>query len=140
MKTYRFKIDGKDFEVAVNSVDGQNADVTVNGIQYDITLASAAAECPTAVPGERATGVNFGTAARQASSVAAMSVKSPLPGIIVGIEVAEGQAVKRGQRVAVIEAMKMENDILAEKDGVVSRICVAKGDSVLEGAEIMILG
>ena len=56
------------------------------------------------------------------------------------MDVKEGQAVKRGQKVAVIEAMKMENEILAECDGTITAIHVSKGDSVLEGADIVTIG
>ena len=62
---------------------------------------------------------------------------SPLPGVIISVDVKEGQAVKQGQKVAVLEAMKMENEIQAEADGTVVEILVQKGDSVLEGAEIL---
>ena len=71
---------------------------------------------------------------------AGTTIKSPLPGIIISIDVKEGQAVKRGQKVAVIEAMKMENDILAETDGTITAIHARKGDSVLEGADIVSIG
>ncbi|MBR5072491.1 MAG: biotin/lipoyl-binding protein, partial [Bacteroidales bacterium] len=64
-------------------------------------------------------------------------INSPLPGVIIEVSVKEGQAVKAGQKVAVLEAMKMENDIQAEKDGTVTAIHVRKGDSVLEGAKIV---
>ena len=60
----------------------------------------------------------------------------PLPGVIIDVCVKEGDTVKRGQKIAVIEAMKMENDILAESDGTVTAIYVKKTDSVLEGADI----
>ena len=71
---------------------------------------------------------------------AGVTVKSPLPGIIISVDVKEGQAVKRGQKVAVIEAMKMENEILAESDGTVTAVHTRKGDSVLEGADIVTIG
>ena len=71
---------------------------------------------------------------------AGKTIKSPLPGIIISVDVKEGQAVKRGQKVAVIEAMKMENDILAECDGTVTAVHARKGDSVLEGADIVTIG
>ena len=67
----------------------------------------------------------------------ATKVTSPLPGVIIEVSVKEGQAVKSGQKVAVIEAMKMENEISATKDGTVTAIHVSKGDSVLEGADIV---
>ena len=62
---------------------------------------------------------------------------SPLPGVIIEVSVKEGQTVKAGQKVAVLEAMKMENEIQASSDGTVTAILVNKGDSVLEGAEIV---
>ena len=68
---------------------------------------------------------------------AGKAVTSPLPGVIIEVSVKEGQAVKAGQKVAVIEAMKMENEIQAETDGTVTAVLVSKGDSVLEGAEIV---
>ena len=68
---------------------------------------------------------------------AGKAVTSPLPGVIIEVSVKEGQAVKAGQKVAVIEAMKMENEIQASADGTVTAVLVNKGDSVLEGAEIV---
>ena len=71
---------------------------------------------------------------------AGKKIESPLPGVIVSVDVKEGQAVKRGQKVAVIEAMKMENEILAECDGTITAVHVKQGDSVLEGADIVTIG
>ena len=66
-------------------------------------------------------------------------ISSPLPGVVLELYVMPGQAVKRGDRLAVIEAMKMENDILAECDGTVSEIYVTKGSPVDEGARLMLI-
>ena len=68
---------------------------------------------------------------------AAKAVVSPLPGVVVDVKVAAGDVVKAGQTVAVLEAMKMENDILAECDGMVASVDVKNGDSVLEGAVLL---
>ena len=65
---------------------------------------------------------------------------SPLPGVIIAVKVNVGDAVKAGQEVAVLEAMKMENSIEATHDGTVTAIHVAKGDSVLEGAPVVTIG
>lgn len=73
-------------------------------------------------------------AARPASG---KEITSPLPGVITAIKVKAGDAVKSGQVVAVLEAMKMENDLLVETDGTVREVKVEKGDSVLEGAVII---
>ena len=65
------------------------------------------------------------------------SLRSPLPGTILAIKVKVGDQVKEGQALAILEAMKMENEILSEHDGTVTAINVEKGDSVLEGAVIV---
>ena len=66
-------------------------------------------------------------------------VKSPLPGVILEIKVNVGDAVKKGQTVVILEAMKMENSINADKDGKVTAINVKPGDSVLEGTDLVII-
>lgn len=73
----------------------------------------------------------------QQPSGAGKQVTSPLPGVIIEVSVKEGQTIKAGQKLAIIEAMKMENEISASNDGTVTAIHVAKGDSVLEGAPIV---
>ena len=141
MKTYKFKINGKDYEVAINSVEGKNASVTVNGADYQVELENA----PAAPAAAAAPAVQAAPSAAPAAPAAPAAkpagpgkkVVSPLPGVIIEVSVKEGQAVKAGQKVAVIEAMKMENEISAESDGTVTAIHVAKGDSVLEGADIV---
>lgn len=148
MSQYKFKINGKEFEVAVNSVEGNIAAVTVNGIDYNVELDSATAAAPASasVGGGTVSGANGGversetvsgaTPSNAKVSGAGKKIVSPLPGVIIDVCVNVGDAVKRGQKIAVIEAMKMENDILAESDGTVSAIYVKKSDSVLEGADI----
>ena len=142
MKTYKFKINGKDYEVAINSVEGRNASVTVNGADYQVELENAPAAAP-AAPAVQSAPAPAPAAAAPAAPAAkpaagpGKKVTSPLPGVIIEVSVKEGQAVKAGQKVAVIEAMKMENEIAAESDGTVTAIHVAKGDSVLEGADIV---
>ena len=142
MKTYKFKINGKDYEVAIQSVEGTHAEVSVNGASYQVELEEAPAAAPAPAPAAPAaaapaTAATTPTPAPAAPKGAGQQVKSPLPGVIIEVSVKEGQAVKAGQKVAVIEAMKMENEIQAEQDGTVTAIHVAKGDSVLEGAPVV---
>ena len=66
-------------------------------------------------------------------------MKSPLPGVILDIKVKAGDTVKKGQTIIILEAMKMENNINANKDGKVAEIKVNKGDSVLEGTDLVII-
>ena len=146
MTQYKFKINGKEYEVTVNSVEGGNASVSVNGTEYNVELEnapaaaqpSAPAAAPASIPASSAPAAQAAPApaAAPAPSGAGKKITSPLPGVIIDVCVKEGDTVKRGQKIAVIEAMKMENDILAESDGTVSAIYVKKSDSVLEGADI----
>ena len=146
MKEYRFKINGKEYSVEVNSVEGANASVSVNGVEYNVEIENGApvAAQPAAAPVQAAApaaAVSAPVAAAAPKSAGAgKDIVSPLPGVIISVDVKEGQAVKRGQKVAVIEAMKMENEILAECDGTITAIHVSKGDSVLEDAKIVTIG
>ena len=146
MKEYKFKINGKDYKVAIGEANGKNLTVNVNGADYQVELdkepVAAVAGAPavasassTAEAGVPATAAPAPVAAKPAG--AGEKVNSPLPGVIVEVSVKEGQAVKAGQKVAVLEAMKMENEIPAPKDGTITAIHVQKGDSVLEGAPVV---
>jgi biotin carboxyl carrier protein len=145
MKEYKFKINGKQYNVAVGEADGKLLPVNVNGKDYSVELEgdlstslemTKAASAPAAAPAPAAAA----PAAKPAAGGAEEKVVSPLPGVIIEVSVKEGQAVKAGQKVAVLEAMKMENEISAPKDGTITAIHVHKGDSILEGAPIVSLG
>lgn len=143
MKAYKFKINGKEYEVAVNGIEGKIADVTVNGVNYSVELENEVPAAPVAPAAPAQAAAPAAAPAAPAAPKAAgagKAIVSPLPGVIISVDVKEGAAVKRGQKVAVIEAMKMENEILAEFDGTVTAIHVSKGDSVLEGANIVTIG
>lgn len=144
MKTYKFRINGNEYNVEINSVEGNLADVTVNGAAYKVEMenAPAAPAAPTATANPAAQSRQDAPAAAPAKPApapagAGKAITSPLPGVIIEVSVKEGQAVKAGQKVAVIEAMKMENEIQASSDGTVTAVLVNKGDSVLEGTEIV---
>ena len=140
MKTYKFKINGNEYNVSINSAEGNIASVTVNGTDYMVEMENAPAAPVQAVSIPAQTAPAPQPAAPKqvpATSGAGKAVQSPLPGGIIAIKVNVGDHVKSGQVVAVLEAMKMENDILAESDGTVTAVNVVKGDSVLEGATIV---
>ncbi len=144
MKSYKFRINGNEYNVEINSIEGNIADVTVNGAAYQVEMENAPAPVQKPVQAPAATEVASAgpaTAAPAPKPTAQAGtgkpVTSPLPGVIIEVSVKEGQTVKAGQKVAVLEAMKMENEIQAPSDGTVTAILVNKGDSVLEGAEIV---
>lgn len=156
MGKYNFRINGHDYQVDVNSVEGGIADVTVNGTDYKVELADAvpapaqqaARPAPqatfTAATAPQTTAQATQTAAQTATASAPQGkgevVTAPLPGVILDIKVKVGDAVKAGQTVAVLEAMKMENEIEATASGTVTAVNAGKGDSVLEGAAIITIG
>ncbi len=155
MKEYKFKINGKEYQVAIGEASGNMLSVNVNGANYEVELddsnlaasagnafagAKKMADAPANASPASAAPSATAAAAAPAATGAGQTIKSPLPGIIISVDVKEGQAVKRGQKVAVVEAMKMENDILAECDGTVTAVHARKGDSVLEGADIVTIG
>lgn len=144
MKEYKFKINGNDYNVAINSTNGNLADVTVNGVSYQVEMENAMPAAPAqAAPAPKAATQAPVQAAAPAPAPAAKPagegkpVTSPLPGVIIEVSVKEGDTVAAGQKVAVLEAMKMENEIQADRAGVVTKINVSKGDSILEGAAIV---
>ena len=105
-------------------------------VQAPAVVASAPAAVASVEPLAPAAAVDS-TAPVNVIRTAAKAVVSPLPGVVVDVKVAACDVVKAGQTVAVLEAMKMENDILAECDGVVASVDVKNGDSVLEGAVLL---
>ena len=140
----KYIINDMEYNVTVNSVAGDKAEVTVNGVVYQVKIennevvnAVPASVQPAAAPVAAAP---VSPAAPAPAAGAGKPVKSPLPGVIVAVKVKVGDAVKNGQVVAVLEAMKMENEIQAEFDGVVTSVNVSQGDSILEGAPIVTIG
>ena len=143
MKEYKYKINGQEYKVTVGDVENNVAEVSVNGVPYSVELEQAAAPAPVkAVKPAAAPRTETGAkvVAKPAAASAAGAVKAPLPGVILDIKVNVGDTVAAGDTVIVLEAMKMENNIHADKGGVVKSICVNKGDSVLEGADLVVLG
>ena len=144
MKEYIININGNEYKVAVNSVVGNKAEVTVNGASYQAQVSETESEGVqrTVVATPKASPVAAAPAQKSVSvqTGEGKAVKAPLPGVIVSVNVKVGDAVKAGQVVAVLEAMKMENDILSEVNGTVTSIHVAAGDSVLEATTLVTIG
>ncbi|KGN75023.1 biofilm PGA synthesis protein PgaD [Porphyromonas macacae] len=145
MKEYKYKINGTEYKVQINNMDDTKAEVEVNGKAYEVELMQEPKAKPVvktapkpAAPASSKTTV--AEAPAQSSSSAGSGVKSPLPGVILDIKVNVGDQVKAGQPVAILEAMKMENTINADREGKILEIKVKKGDSILEGSDIVIIG
>ena len=146
MKEYKLKINGNDYNVVINDVQESVASVEVNGSNYKVEFENPIVK-PTAIKvvktAPAAPAVSAATpkpSAAPAPTAGGTTVSSPLPGVILDVCVKEGDTVKNGQKIMVLEAMKMENVIEATADGVIKSIKVNKGDSVMEGTPLAIIG
>ncbi|MFI3267411.1 MAG: biotin/lipoyl-containing protein [Rikenellaceae bacterium] len=145
MKEYKMKINGNKYAVSIKELEENIATVTVNGVEYNVELEREAikkTKTPKVVQ-RRVTISEDATVAvpRQAAAPATggKTINSPLPGVILDVFVREGDAVKAGQKLMILEAMKMENNIESDVDGVVTSV-KRKGDSVLEGDSLIVIG
>ena len=117
MKEFKYTIDGKEYKVQIDAVEGNIASVNVNGEAYKVEMEQEAEpEKKKVVLGQPAAASDDAEATPAANVNTANAVKAPLPGTITSIEVAVGQEVKAGDTVVVLEAMKMQNNIEAEKE------------------------
>lgn len=136
------KINGNAYEVAVKDVNGQNVEVEVNGTAYSVELEQEAKPAkpviarPAAAPAAPAAAA---APSPRPAAGAAGATRSPLPGTVLSVNVTVGQKVAAADVALVLEAMKMENAINCGRDGVVKAVYVAKGDNVLEGADLLLV-
>lgn len=142
MKEYKYKINGNEYAVCINEVNDTTANVTVNGEEFKVEWEKPKEEKPVVKVQPVATKPAPAPAptAAPAAAVNGNAIKTPLPGVIIDVKVNVGDAVKKGETVVILEAMKMENNINADRDGKVTDIRVAKGDTVADGAVLVVLG
>ena len=144
MKTYNFKIYGNKYAVEVGEIEDNIVDVTVNGAPYKVEL-DMELKPRTVKPVVQVASAPKAQAAAPAQKVAPAAptggggtLTSPLPGTVLDVFVKPGDAVKVGQRLLLLEAMKMENNIDADRDGVVKEVKVNKSDAVMEGQVLVV--
>lgn len=139
MSTYRLRIGETEYEAEVKSITSEKAQIVVNGSEYVVDLLSIGRpviEQARPVSSGRPASPVEPKAVRPGKSTTAGtvgSVRSPMPGLVLRIDVKEGDSVRAGQTLLVMEAMKMENTILAPHNGTVRKVLVAEGASVGEG-------
>ena len=117
----------------------KNYTITVNGNVYDVTVEEGAAGAATSAPKAAAPKAAAPKAAPKAAGQGSVKVNSPMPGKILSVKTSVGQAVKKGEVLMNLEAMKMENGVVAPEDGTVASIDVAAGDSVEAGVVLATL-
>ena len=142
-KEYKYTINGNQYEVTIGDIEGTVATVNVNGEEYKVEWEpEAEPEKKKPVLGKPAAAAAADSSAETASAANVNTnnaVKAPLPGVITSIEVAVGDEVKAGDTVLVLEAMKMANNIEAEKAGKVAAILVKPGQSVMEDDALVVI-
>jgi len=156
MKNYKFTIRGNQYSVDIVDIEDQTATVEVNGTPYQVELEMAVRK-PVAVP-KTVVKVTSPVASTVSSKIPSQAmpkidpipqaaaapsggsvIKSPLPGVVLSVFVKVGDTVKQGERVLMLEAMKMENNIDADREGVVKEIRVSPNDSVMEGDVLIVI-
>ena len=146
MKKFKFTISGKPYEVEVQNIEGNIATVNVNGTEYQVEMEEQAAPVvapvarPAAKPAASAPAQSAAPKPAAAAGGAGYKMAAPLPGTIMQIFVKQGDAVKKGDKLLMYEAMKMENNLLAEAEGTITAINCRQGDNVLQGDTLIVIG
>jgi biotin carboxyl carrier protein len=146
MKRFKFTINGNKYETEVIHIEDNVAEIEINGTKYyvEVNRDIKPTKTPKLVRSAAVPSTDAHPSVAKTSSPSAPkgagAVKSPLPGVILEMLVREGDQVKMGQRLLVLEAMKMENNIEADKAGTVTSILKHKGDSVMEGDVLIMIG
>ncbi|HPD64635.1 MAG TPA: acetyl-CoA carboxylase biotin carboxyl carrier protein subunit [Bacteroidia bacterium] len=148
MKNFKFIINGNEYSVSIENIEDNVADVEVNGTHYKVELQKEIKMTktpklvrPVAVPTtDVAKTTPTGSTTPVQVSENDYNVMSPLPGVILEIKVKPGDVVSVGQRLMLIEAMKMENHIDADRAGKVKSINVNVGDNVMQGDVLLVIG
>ncbi|WP_295988360.1 biotin/lipoyl-containing protein [uncultured Alistipes sp.] len=152
MKDYSLKINGHNYDVQIDDVNETSAlaHVVVNGVAYEVEIEGAKtlpASKPQVAPAPKSANSAMITPSGAAPSpriaaaapTSGYAVKCPLPGTVLGVKVAVGDTVTAGQTLLVLEAMKMENNIDADRGGVVKEILVQQGATVMEGDNLIVI-
>jgi len=136
MKNYKFKINENGYTVNIKSHEGNIIDLEVNGTAYEVIMKEEIkkTKTPTLV---RAASQRPAEPLKVNPSSSISQILAPIPGVVLSIDVAVGDTLKVGDRMLVLEAMKMENNIVCEKAGTITAMKVVVGQQVLQN-EVMI--
>ena len=131
---YKVTLKGRTYEVEVEAGEAILLD------EYEAIAPSAPTAAPVAAPAAAAPAAAPAAPAAPVVTGAGEAVNAPMPGNILKVNVTAGQAVKSGDVLCILEAMKMENEIMAPKDGTVTQVLVSKGNTVDTGAPLVVIG
>ena len=143
MKEYKYTINGNKYEVTIAGIEDNIANVVVNGEEYKVEMEKEPEPQKKKVVVKPVAQQQAAAPAQNSESSARVNmnnaIKSPLPGVITEIKVAVGDEVKAGDTVVVLEAMKMANNLDAEKGGKVTAVLVKEGESVMEDTPLVVI-
>lgn len=133
MKNFKFVIHGNEYRVDVHGLEDELAHIEVNGTRYEVEIKreKKATKTPTIV--RQAIKAQAQPEISKKEGGSSHSILAPLPGNIQKLDIAKGDIVEKGQQLLIMEAMKMENKVLSDRAGVVEKVLVREGDSVLQG-------
>ncbi|TKG96363.1 biotin/lipoyl-binding protein [Puteibacter caeruleilacunae] len=141
MKKFKFTISGHEYDVHLQDIEDNVAEIEVNGTKYKVEIEQEVKTTKTPKLVRRPVAKKPGEGQiKKSASVAGEAIKAPLPGTIVKINVGVGDTISKGQPLLVMEAMKMENNVLAETDGTIKAIKVREGDAVLQDDVLIEIG
>jgi len=144
MKKFKFTIQGNKYDVEILSFDDNTAEIDVNGTVYkvDVEQNVKQVKTPKLVRSkvEPSAGADMAKTSRPAERKGAGVIKAPLPGTIIDVKVKPGEKVKMGDKLLIMEAMKMENNINSDREGTILSVKIKAGDSVLEGDLLVEIG
>ncbi len=142
MKKFDFNINGTDYEVHIKALEGDVAEIEVNGTPYSVKIKQEIKTSKTPIlvrkeaqskSADKRVLENL-TPVSSGAKPSSKSIKSPLPGNVLKVLISEGASFKEGDVLMVMESMKMENNILAERSGKVLKVCAPAGTAVLQDA------
>ncbi|OIP83046.1 MAG: acetyl-CoA carboxylase biotin carboxyl carrier protein subunit [Porphyromonadaceae bacterium CG2_30_38_12] len=140
MKKFDFNINGSDYNVHIKHIEGDIAELEVNGTPYSVKMKQEIKSTKTPIlvrkeaqskSGDRRVLENMSPVSSGAKP-SSKAIKSPLPGSVIKVLVSEGDSFKEGDVLMVMESMKMENNILAERSGTILKVCAPAGKAVLQ--------
>ncbi len=144
MKKFKFTIQGNKYDVEILSYEDNTAEIDVNGTVYKVDVEQEVKKVKTPklvrTKVEPSAGGDIAKTSKPSERKGAGLIKAPLPGTIIDVKVRPGDKVKMGDKLLIMEAMKMENNINSDREGSIISVKVNAGDSVLEGDLLVEIG
>jgi biotin carboxyl carrier protein len=144
MKKFKFTIQGNKYDVEILSYEDNTAEIDVNGTVYKVDVDQEVKKVKTPklvrTKVEPSAGGDIAKTSKPSERKGAGVIKAPLPGTIIDVKVKAGDRVKMGDKLLIMEAMKMENNINSDREGTILSVKVKAGDSVLEGDLLVEIG